>query len=151
MITYTIVGRLIKDSESVTNSKRNISEKFTVAVNQNKDKSKLYTCYFYGERASFLHPYLIKGRQVMLMGSPYWRDYEGKEYESVNVSTLELCGTAKDSKAEAGQQPQNPDCKPFTMDGRFFDTRDELENYRALKSPDGLAGPETFDDDDIPF
>lgn len=146
MITYTIVGRLIRDAESVSDKNGNSSEKFTLAVNTNKENSRLYTCYFHGERAKKLHPYLLKGRQLMIIGTPSWREYNGSEYESVMVSILEFCGSKSDI------EKQNPDNKPYEMDGRYFDTREELNSYKASRSSDGLNGPEVFDaGDDIPF
>jgi len=147
MITYTLLGRLIKDAEMTTDKKGNAYTKFTVVIDAGNDKTKLYTCYLHGNRVQKLHQYLLKGRQVLIVGTPSWRDYNGTEYESVMVSTLEFCGSKADIK------PENPDKLPYTSDGRYFATREELEKYEASKkSPDGLAGPETFDEgDDIPF
>lgn len=151
MITYTIIGRLINDAEAKSDKNGNNIEKFTVAVNQNKDKSRLYTCYYHGERGRKIHAYLLRGRQVQIVGSPEWSDYNGKEYENVSVSLIELLG----NKNEQGYSPapsqseDNPDGLPYQMDGKFFKSREELEKYK--ESVFG-KGPESFDDgDDIPF
>lgn len=130
MITYAIVGRLIRDAEIVTNKSGNSCEKFTLAVNMGKDKSRLYTCYYSAAIATKLHPWLVKGRQVMVAGSPnFSTGKDGKEYENVYVNSIELCG-----KKEETEELKTPPA-----------------DYKQ-PSPDGLNGPESWEDEDtIPW
>ena len=156
MISYTLVGRLIKDAESVSVQSGKLAEKFTIAVNFDRDKSKLYTCYYFGDRAAKLHDYLRRGRQVFIIGNPSWREYEGKEYESVTVVSFEFCGSKSDADGEFKTPPKqdNPEHLPYQCDGRYFRTREEMETYKKSKYGDNLSGPESFEDDDmseIPF
>lgn len=148
MITYTIVGRLINDAEAKSDKNGNNIEKFTVAVNQNKDKSRLYTCYYHGERGRKIHAYLLRGRQVQIVGSPEWRDYNGKEYENVSVSLIELIGSKNEQYSPAPSESKNPEGLPYEMDGKYFATKEEYQKYK--ESVFG-KGPESFDDSDIPF
>lgn len=149
MITYSMMGRLIRDAETVTNKKGESAEKFTLSVPYEKDRTRLYTCYYYGERAMKLHSYLLKGRQVVVVGSPSWSEYNGKEYENVRVNTFEFCGT----RTDAEKQQENPDHLPYQCGDRYFSTRQELENYKASLNTSSAKtnGPEEWDDADIPF
>lgn len=149
MISYTIAGRLTRDAESTqTRTGLNI-EKFSIAVNYAKDATKYFNCSWFGDSARNLHDYLTKGRLVCVVGTPSWREYNGKEYEDIKINTLEFLSGIKT------EENRNPDGKPYEMDGKFFDTREELDAYKEQvfesKSPDGMKGPETFDDFDIPF
>lgn len=155
MITYTMCGRLIADAEAKSDKNGNNIEKFTVAVNQNKDKSKLYTCYYRGDRGRKIHPYLTRGKQVQVIGAPEWSDYNGREYENVSVSLIELLGSKGEtsySPAPAQTSEDNPDGLPYQMDGRYFRTREELEAYKSsVFDKPKKTTPEEFDDADIPF
>ena len=120
MISYTMVGRLIRDAEQVTNKQSNTSEKFTIAVNIQKDKSKLFTCYY--SNGTKIHNFLLKGRQVMVIGSPnYTTGTDGKEYENIRVSIVELCGKREDNE-ELKSPPA--DMKPQTNGPESFEEPD---------------------------
>lgn len=146
MISYTIKGRLIKDSEAVSTTTGNSLEKFTIICDTGiKDKPKFFNCNFFGDRASKLHPYLLKGRELLVIGTPTWREYDGKTYESVTVATLDFCGSKNDAQT-------TPTGGNYQCDGKTFDTREELEAYKEKVFGDSkVTTPEEFTDDDIPW
>lgn len=151
MISYVISGRLTADAEAKTTQNGLSFEKFSIAVNISKEKAKYYNCSWFGQSASKMHVYLTKGMPVTVMGTPRWFiGSDGREIESVTVNALEITGSKPMS-----EKTDNDYCKPYEMDGKQFPTREELEAYKeqvfSKGSPDGMNGPETFEDIDIPF
>ena len=146
MISYTIKGRLIKDAESASTNTGNTLEKFTIICDSGiKDKPKFFNCVFFGERGSRLHPYLLKGRDVLVVGTPKYREYNGSVYEDVNVSSFDFCGSRNDVQTE-------PTGGNYQMDGKTFETREELESYKEkVFGNRNVTTPEEFTDDDIPW
>ena len=151
MISYVISGRLTADAEAKTTQNGLSFEKFSIAVNISKEKAKFYNCVWFGQSASKMHVYLTKGMPVTVMGTPRWFvGSNGQEMESVTVNQLEITGSKPMS-----EKADNDDWKHYEMDGKQFSTREELEAYKeqvfSKSSPDGMNGPETFEDIDIPF
>lgn len=153
MATYFIDGRLTRDAEMKSNSDGRCYYSFAIAWNRGKNKpAHFYNCTMDEKRGTKIAPYLKKGKYVIVVGEPDWYEYDGKTYETIRVDKLTLAGSSSD---ERPIDSPNPEGKPYEMDGKYFDTREELDAYKeqvfGAKSPDGMKGPETFDDFDIPF
>lgn len=163
MIAYTITGRLTRDAEMKTNTKGWTAQKFTIAVNLEDKTSKFYTCYWGGERANRLSDFLTKGRMVMVIGTPKWTEYNGKTYENIYVEHFEFVGNGKSD--ERKDEPKYESDKgydynnkyghtyPYTQDGITFQNEDEYDKYLwdGTKPGSEQKGPESFNDDYIPF
>lgn len=138
MATYLFDGRLTKDGEIKSTQNGKSFLKFSVAYNTPKKLTHFYDCALFGERGEKLLPFMKKGKYVVVTGEPDWREYNGVIYESILVDRLSFAG---------GREETNPDNKPYQCDGKYFDTREEVEKYKSSKGD----GPEYFDDSDIPF
>ena len=148
MATYFIDGRLTRNAEMKSTKEGKQFVKFTVAWNRGEKKdTHFYSCTISGDRANKIFPYLTQGKYVIVTGEPDWHEYEGKTYETIRVDKLNFAGNAQETLPNQSTQ-NNPEGKPFHKDGKFFDTREELEAY--IKSTQ-TNGPEEYDDSDIPF
>lgn len=148
MATYFIDGRLTNDAEMKASRDGNEFMTFSIAWNYGKDKKvHYYACTMRGsERTTKLLPYMRRGKYLVIVGEPYWSEYNGKTYEYIQVEKLNFAGGEADSKPVN----RNPENKPYECDGKYFDTREEVDEYKRSK---GENGPESFEDDmlDIPF
>jgi len=160
MIAYTITGRLTRDAEMKTNTKGWTAQKFTIAVNLEDKTSKFYTCYWGGERANRLSDFLTKGRMVMVIGTPKWTEYNGKTYENIYVEHFEFVGNGKteEHKEEPKYEPATTNSSwghtyPYVENGITFNSDEEYDRYvwNGKKLDSEPKGPESFNDDDIPF
>lgn len=110
MQQIVIRGNLTKDAELVTFGERQ-QVKFFVACNKGKGEKKVTTYYDVLSYATYLQPYLLKGKDVIVVGELSVKKDEsnGKTYVHLNVyaDALELCGGRLDSQP-APQQPQQP-------------------------------------------
>lgn len=99
-----------------------------------KKQTQWFRCYMYGKRAeSKLMEYLQKGKQVVVFGELYTREFEKRDGSpgfalEVTIDHIELCGGSKDNETRA---PERKRAEP--AGGKDW-------------SP-----PADFDDDDIPF
>ena len=76
-------------------------------------------CALWGKQAeSKLADYLLKGQKVAVTGELGQREHEGKNYLTLRVASIDLCG----GKAEGGSQsaPQQVAAKPSDDDGIPF-------------------------------
>lgn len=148
MATYIIDGRLTRDAEMKSTKEGKQFAKFSVAWNRGEKKpTHFYSCTLGGEKATKLLTYLTKGKYVIITGEPDWYEYEGKTLETIRVDKLTFAGGSSEPSVNTSQN--NPEGKPYTRDGKFFDTKEELDAY--IKSTQSSSGPEDFDDSDIPF
>ena len=146
MATYMIDGRLTADAVMKASSEGKEFMTFSIAWNLGKDKGvHYYACTMRGsDRTTKLLPYMRRGKYLVIVGEPYWREYNGKTYEYIQVEKLNFAGGDAEPKVE-----NNPEHKPFQCDGKYFDTKEEVDAY---KREHGLNGPESFEEfDDIPF
>ena len=144
MATYFIDGRLTRNAEMKSTKDGKQFAKFSIAWNRGEKKpTHFYNCTLGGEKASKLLPYLTQGKYVIITGEPDWYEYEGKTLETIRVEKLTFAGGSSEPSKK------NPEGKPYEKDGKYFDTREELEAY--IKSTQTGGGPEEFDDADIPF
>lgn len=109
MQIITIHGNLVKDAELATfGAKEQV--KFTVACNEGKGEKKVTTYYDVLSYAVGVHPYLTKGKDVVVCGRLAVRKSEsnGKTYVNLNVYAdgVELCGGKGDANTTVEPQVQ---------------------------------------------
>lgn len=146
----TITGRLTKPAE-IKYTKSGIAVcSFSIASNTSQrmqdgswgDYANFFDCTWFGKGAEVLNPYLSKGRMVVVSGElrqRRWEDHNGASRSAVgiNVQNLTLGG---DGKPKDGQQAQ-PQSQQRTSRQA---PNSAVDTYTA-------AGPEEFDDENIPF
>lgn len=109
MQQIVIRGNLVKDAELVQFGERQ-QVKFTVACNKGKNEKKVTTYYDVLSYATYLQPYLLKGKDVIVVGELSVKKDEsnGKTYVRLNVyaDDVELCGGRGDSTSQATTEPK---------------------------------------------
>lgn len=105
-----IHGNLVKDAELVQIGERQ-QVKFTVACNEGKGERKVTTYYDVLSYSVAVQPYLLKGKDVIVVGRLSVRSSQGKDgktYTNLNVYAdgVELCGGRNDSASQATTQPK---------------------------------------------
>lgn len=141
----TLTGRLTKPAELKYTKSGMAVVSFAVASNTSQrmqdgswgDYANYFDCTWYGKGAEALNPYLSKGRLVVISGElrqRRWEDQNGAKRSAIgiNVQNLTLGGEGRQN----GQQQQTQQARPNTA----------AETYNTAP-----AGPEGFDDDNIPF
>ena len=108
MQQIVIRGNLVKDAELVQFGERQ-QVKFTVACNEGKNEKKVTTYYDVLAYSTGIQPYLLKGKDVIVVGRLAVRKSEsnGKTYTNLNVyaDNVELCGSRGDS-AQTTTEPK---------------------------------------------
>ena len=110
MQQIVIRGNLVKDAELVQIGERQ-QVKFTVACNEGKGERKVTTYYDVLSYSVAVQPYLLKGKDVIVVGRLSVRSSQGKDgktYTNLNVYAdgVELCGGRNDSASQAPTQPK---------------------------------------------
>lgn len=109
MQQIVIRGNLTKDAELVTFGERQ-QVKFSVACNKGKGEKKVTTYYDVLSYATYLQPYLLKGKDVIVVGELSVKKDEsnGKTYVHLNVyaDDVELCGSKGDAQTTVEPQVQ---------------------------------------------
>lgn len=109
MQQIVIRGNLVKDAELVQFGERQ-QVKFTVACNEGKNEKKVTTYYDVLSYSMGIQPYLLKGKDVIVVGRLAVRKSEnnGKTYTNLNVyaDNVELCGSRGDSALQATVEPK---------------------------------------------
>ena len=128
MNIFVMIGKLTSDVEVSTTKNGNTVCGLTIEDERKNGEKDIVSLQYYGKDAEQIVPYLTKGRKVLVQGrlkTESW-NYNNKQYSKlvVQVAELEVLGFEKDDRGE-------PKSGPYANDG--------------------LKGPETFDDDDIPF
>ena len=126
MQIITIHGNIVKDAELITFGERQ-QVKFSVACNRGKNEKKTTTYYDVLSYAVQLQPYLLKGKDVVVVGELSVRKDEtnGKTYVHLNVyaDSVELCGSKTDTQPAPAPAPQpqpQQSSTIFTGDGLPF-------------------------------
>jgi single-stranded DNA-binding protein len=108
MQQIVIRGNLVKDAELVQFGERQ-QVKFTVACNKGKGEKKVTTYYDVLSYATYLQPYLLKSKDVIVVGELSVKKDEsnGKTYVHLNVyaDDVELCGR-RDDAPQATVEPK---------------------------------------------
>lgn len=117
MQQIVIRGNLVKDAELVTFGERQ-QVKFTVACNKGKGEKKVTTYYDVLSYATYLQPYLLKGKDVVVVGELSVKKDEsnGKTYVHLNVYAdgVELCGRRDDAPQATAPAAQYQAPQPAT-------------------------------------
>lgn len=117
-ISTTAAGRLTKNAVSFeANGDKKPMSAFTVAVNVGEERTTYVDCEIRGDRSSKLKEYLVKGKEVLVTGTPYLRTYEAKDGSkgaslALFVNDIQLGSDAQsansNSPAPAKQLEQSP-------------------------------------------
>ena len=107
----TIHGNLGRDAELKTTPSGQTVANFSMAVthkNRGEESTAWYRCDLWGKRGEALHPYLLKGKSFIVVGSLVPREYETNDGEKrmsldVNVSEISFANGGGDEQA----QPRN--------------------------------------------
>jgi len=136
----SLTGRLTREMEIKYTPSGTVVGKFSLAVNRNKkrgdkwvDEASFFECAYFGKAAESLAQYMVKGKQVAISGEmrqERWTSQDGQNQSRVVVvvSALSLMGSKEETQQSnrAPSPSRAPQQKPY-------------------------AGPEAFEDDDIPF
>ncbi len=142
-----VTGRLTRDSELRYSNGGMAIAKFCIAVNRRAkgadgqwaDEASFFDCSMFGKAAEGVNQYLNKGTHVAINGElrqNRW-EQEGQTRSKVEliVNSLTLLGSSQDGQNQRYNAPTgNPAPRPV-----------------ASNPEPAYAGPEQFDDDQIPF
>lgn len=103
MKQVTIIGNLGSNAVRRTASDGKELMTFNVAVNQGAQNPVWFNCI--GNFREKLHPFLVKGQCVCVIGDLQARTYNGQLDLGVNVDRIELCGAKPDDQTP-DQTPQ---------------------------------------------
>lgn len=176
--SVSIIGRLTRDSEyRVSNSGTPVSN-FSIAVNRRRksgedwvDEVNFFDVVFMGKAAERINQYLVKGRQIAVIGELHqrtWQNADGEKRSSVEIWAQEIQLLAQSSASNAGMQtgpynggnygyPQNN--QNYQQTGYSDRTQGNNMQYgsqnfaSAPKEPQSqnYPSPDAFEDDDFPF
>ena len=155
-----LVGRLTRESELRYSSGGMAICRFSIAVNRRKrtadnrweDEANFFDCTLFGKSAESLNQYLEKGRQVSIIGelrqSRWEQDGQNRSKVEVVVNSLQLLSSpGGPSEGRGGQQRNYGDQQSQRGQGQYQEKGGRQEAPGCLD----MAGPEQFDDDQIPF
>lgn len=155
-----LVGRLTRESELRYSSGGMAICRFSIAVNRRKrtadnrweDEANFFDCTLFGKSAESLNQYLEKGRQVSIIGelrqSRWEQDGQNRSKVEVVVNSLQLLSSpGGPSEGRGGQQRNYGDQQNQRGQGQYQEKGGRQEAPEAFD----MAGPEQFDDDQIPF
>lgn len=177
----SIIGRLTKDSEfRIANNGTPVSN-FSIAVNRRRrngeewtDEVNFFDVVFMGKGAERINQFLLKGRQIAIVGELHQRQWvtaEGEKRSSVEIWAQEIQLLAQTATSQTAPQPgytpqygmQRPS---YGASGNSLDNSvpSYQGNYQqrqttpsSTSTQEGsrnniTSGPEAFDDDDsFPF
>lgn len=105
MIKLSLTGHIGKDAELKQSQNGKTYCKFSVAVTETKkqDKTTWVSCILFGNLATAIHQYLVKGTKVYVDGKPTFSPYIGTDQTpqsgvSIEVKEIELIGERKKSE-----------------------------------------------------
>ena len=155
-----LVGRLTRESELRYSSGGMAICRFSIAVNRRKrtadnrweDEANFFDCTLFGKSAESLNQYLEKGRQVSIIGelrqSRWEQDGQNRSKVEIAVNSLQLLSSpGGSSEGRGGQQRNWGDQQSQRGQGQYQERASRQEAPEAFD----MAGPEQFDDDQIPF
>lgn len=93
MLYATAVGRVGKDAEVRTTASGQVVTGFSLAVNTgygDNQQTRWLDCSIWGKRGENIAQYIRKGSMVTAVGQMGQREYEGKTYDTLNVSEIVL-------------------------------------------------------------
>ncbi len=158
--SVTLVGRLTRDVDVKYTNNGTAMLRFSIAVNRSRrnadgswtEEPNYFDCLYTGKSVDSISKYLIKGRQIGLLGElrlNRWTDQEGQNRSRVEifVNNLELLGSSNQREGSLGQD--NGFSSSNYNNNRGYNQG--YQNDRVAESAPLHDGPEDFQDDDIPF
>lgn len=154
MIKLTAIGNLGKDctvntvnNKTVINFSVAHTEKFKDSMGVQKDKTIWVECAYWTDRTA-IAPYLKKGTQVYVEGTPDIRNYTTKEGATgssltLRVQSVQLIGTKGN---EGGGNNEGP-----AMQGSSYSANNNYNTQPASKSAPQHPQEITEPMDDLPF
>jgi len=144
--SVVIIGRLTRDMELKYLNSGTAVGRFSIAVNrlggQGKDNDvSFFDVVLWGKQAESLNPYLKKGTRVAVSGelrqSRWEQDGQSRSKVEINAQRVQLLG---------GDRQETTGGNPYRQ------LEPALERTVAPQTYSGpVQGPESFDDDSIPF
>lgn len=98
----------------------NFSVAMTAGYGDKKSTIWLQASLWGKQAESKLVDYLVKGQQVALSGEFSMREYEGKQYPQLRISTIDLVG-GKSEGVSSSTKPQQSSQKPQPAPADEFD------------------------------
>lgn len=111
MLQVTAVGRVGKDAEVRKTQNGNSVTSFSLAVNVgwgDRETTRWLDCSMWGQRGEKIAEYIRKGALLTVVGSMGQREYEGKTYDTLDVSDLALPPKSASDGGHAGQGAAAP-------------------------------------------
>ncbi len=154
-----LVGRLTRDCTLRYTQNGSPIISFTVAVNRAKrnadgswsDEASFVDCTYFNQNAQNLSQFLTKGRQVAISGELRQSKWEGQDGQSrskleVIVNTLNLLSQPNQGQGGgfASQYSQRP------QQNQGYQAPRPAQSEMSQPEPP-VSGPESFEDDSIPF
>lgn len=105
-IFATALGNATRDAEVKAVGSTTVV-KFSIASNRKvkgQDQTTFLSCSWFGSRAEKMAQYITKGGKYLVVGEVSQREYQGKQYLEMDVSSLEFAG-GKRSDAQSGNAP----------------------------------------------
>lgn len=168
----TISGRLTADAEQKTSKAQSgvLGSVFTLANGKDKNETNFIKVSYWGRGSEALHPYLTRGKYITVVGRLDQRKYEwqGQKREefSILADSIFLLPSYENSTNQSKGNITTPQTAPqqtYQQNG-YQQSRPQQQAYQPQQgyqpapqaqpvqpSLYGNAGPESFEDDDIPF
>ena len=154
-----LVGRLTRDCNLRYTPSGNAFISFTIAVNKAKrnadgtwgEEASFIDCTYFGNNSQNLSQFLQKGRQVAVSGELRQSKWEGQDGQprsklDVMVNTLNLLSSPNQGQGGgfASQYSQRP------QQNQGYQAPQQPQVVENMPEPQ-VGGPESFEDDSIPF
>jgi len=129
MNNISVSGNLGKDAEMRSLSDGTPVLSFSVADSQGRDKNSIWwDCSLFGKRADSLKSYLVKGRQVTIIGNVTereWVDKDGQKRKSygLRVQDVALMGGKREENTQSERQQRS---KPSSSESGFDDMDNDI-------------------------
>lgn len=154
-----LVGRLTRDCNLRYTPSGSAFISFTIAVNRAKrnadgtwgEEASFIDCTYFGNNSQNLSQFLQKGRQVAVSGELRQSKWEGQDGQprsklDVMVNTLNLLSSPNQGQGGgfASQYSQRP------QQNQGYQAPQQPQVVESMPEPQ-VGGPESFEDDSIPF
>ncbi len=152
--SVVLVGRLTRDAALRYTGSGSGFLSFTVAVNRSKrnadgtwgDEPSFIDCIYFGQNSQSISQYLVKGKQVAVQGelrqSKWENEGQPRSKLDVVVNTLSLLSGGNQGQSAGGNFSSQYSQRPQPA-------REMPQS--APQAPVQGPGPESFEDDSIPF
>ncbi len=154
MNVVVLIGRLVRGSElRYPQNGGTPSLRFSIAVNRNRrgadgnwtEEANFFDCVYFAKNAEAMSQYLEKGRQVAIQGElrqNRW-DSDGQQRSRVEIFVNNLTLLS---------QPQGGGSAPRMQQSQSSYSQPAYQQQApAMPAMPDMAGPEEFQDDNIPF